>query len=146
MGEVSIGNAASLVSGSAKCVTCVRNPIGYSGIRSRMPGSPGRYPFQDVSDALDPGRQTAKSIERMIDDWRKLLSFFSAGEKRQILLLLLSTTVSGLVQAIGVASIAQPTIRREYTSSSIARYSHPCRVRTKVMSPTHTLSGACAVN
>ncbi len=41
----------------------------------------------------------------MIDDWRKLLSFFSAGEKRQILLLLLSTTVSGLVQAIGVASI-----------------------------------------
>ena len=34
----------------------------------------------------------------MIDDWRKLLSFFSAGEKRQILLLLLSTTVSGLVQ------------------------------------------------
>ncbi len=41
----------------------------------------------------------------MIDDWRKLLSFFSAGEKRQILLLLLSTTVSGLVQAVGVASI-----------------------------------------
>jgi ABC-type multidrug transport system fused ATPase/permease subunit len=41
----------------------------------------------------------------MIDDWRKLLSFFSNGEKRQILLLLLSTTVSGLVQAIGVASI-----------------------------------------
>jgi ATP-binding cassette, subfamily B, bacterial PglK len=41
----------------------------------------------------------------MIDDWRKLLSFFSAGEKRQLLLLLLSTTVSGLVQAVGVASI-----------------------------------------
>ena len=41
----------------------------------------------------------------MIDDWRKLLSFFSAGERRQILLLLLSTTVSGLVQAVGVASI-----------------------------------------
>ncbi|MGB7740557.1 MAG: ABC transporter ATP-binding protein [Steroidobacteraceae bacterium] len=56
----------------------------------------------------------------MIDDWRKLLSFFSAGEKRQIMLLLLSTTVSGLVQAVGVASImpfiavvADPTLVAE---------------------------------
>jgi ABC-type multidrug transport system fused ATPase/permease subunit len=58
-----------------------------------------------VSDAMGPSQHAAKRSERMIDDWRKLLSFFSAGEKRQILLLLLSTTVSGLVQAIGVASI-----------------------------------------
>jgi ABC-type multidrug transport system fused ATPase/permease subunit len=41
----------------------------------------------------------------MTDDWRKLLSFFSAGERRQITLLLLGTTVSGLLQAVGVASI-----------------------------------------
>ena len=54
---------------------------------------------------LDPGRQTAKSRERMIDDWRKLLSFFSAGERRRLLVLLLGTTVSGLVQAVGIASI-----------------------------------------
>jgi ABC-type multidrug transport system fused ATPase/permease subunit len=56
----------------------------------------------------------------MISDWRKLLSFFSASEKRQILLLLVSTTFSGLVQAIGVASImpfiavvADPTLVTE---------------------------------
>jgi ABC-type multidrug transport system fused ATPase/permease subunit len=41
----------------------------------------------------------------MIGDWRKLLSFFSPGERRQIALLLISTTVSGLLQAAGVASI-----------------------------------------
>lgn len=41
----------------------------------------------------------------MIDDWRKLLSFFSARERRRILVLLLGTTASGLLQAVGIASI-----------------------------------------
>lgn len=41
----------------------------------------------------------------MLDDFRKILSFFSPGDRYRILALLLSTTASGLVQAIGVASI-----------------------------------------
>lgn len=41
----------------------------------------------------------------MIDDWRKLLSFFPVRERRRILLLLLGTTASGLLQAVGIASI-----------------------------------------
>jgi len=41
----------------------------------------------------------------MIDDWRKLFSFFPAREKYRILALLVSTTISGLLQAVGVASI-----------------------------------------
>jgi ABC-type multidrug transport system fused ATPase/permease subunit len=41
----------------------------------------------------------------MIDDWRKLLSFFSVRERRRILVLLLGTTASGLLQAVGIASI-----------------------------------------
>ncbi len=41
----------------------------------------------------------------MIDNWRKLFSFFQAREKYRILMLLVSTTLSGLLQAVGVASI-----------------------------------------
>jgi ABC-type multidrug transport system fused ATPase/permease subunit len=43
--------------------------------------------------------------ERMIDDWRKLLSFFPARKRYRILALLISTTVSGLLAAAGIASI-----------------------------------------
>ena len=56
----------------------------------------------------------------MIDDWRKLLSFFPARERRRILVLLLGTTASGLLQAVGIASImpfiavvADPTLATE---------------------------------
>ena len=38
-------------------------------------------------------------------DWRKLLSFFPSGERYRILALLFSTTISGLLQAVSVASI-----------------------------------------
>jgi ATP-binding cassette, subfamily B, bacterial PglK len=38
-------------------------------------------------------------------NWRKLLSFFPAGDRYRIFALLASTTVSGLLQAVGVASI-----------------------------------------
>src|ERR671936_118904 len=41
---------------------------------------------------------------------------------------------------------AQPITRRENTSSTTARYSQPSHVRTYVMSPTHSSSGADAVN
>ena len=41
----------------------------------------------------------------MIEDWRKLLSFFPARDRYRIFALLASTTVSGLLQAVGVASI-----------------------------------------
>lgn len=41
----------------------------------------------------------------MLDDFRKVLSFFPPGDRYRILALLLSTTASGLVQAIGIASI-----------------------------------------
>ena len=41
----------------------------------------------------------------MIEDWRKLLSFFPARDRFRIFALLASTTVSGLLQAVGVASI-----------------------------------------
>jgi ABC-type multidrug transport system fused ATPase/permease subunit len=40
-----------------------------------------------------------------MDDWRKLLSLFPRRERLRILALLASTTVSGLLQAVGVASI-----------------------------------------
>jgi len=41
----------------------------------------------------------------MLEDWRKLFSFFPKQERFRIFLLLISTTISGLFQAIGVASI-----------------------------------------
>lgn len=41
----------------------------------------------------------------MIEDWRKLFSFFQAREKRRIVVLLISTTLRGLLEAVGVASI-----------------------------------------
>ena len=37
--------------------------------------------------------------------------------------------------------IAQPTIRREYKSNSVARYSQPSSVGMYVMSPTHARLG-----
>ena len=40
-----------------------------------------------------------------MDDWRKLLSLFPRRERLRIFALLASTTVSGLLQAVGVASI-----------------------------------------
>jgi ABC-type multidrug transport system fused ATPase/permease subunit len=40
-----------------------------------------------------------------MDDWRKLLSFFPARDRYRIFALLASTTLSGLLQAVGVASI-----------------------------------------
>jgi ABC-type multidrug transport system fused ATPase/permease subunit len=40
-----------------------------------------------------------------MDDWRKLLSLFPRRDRLRILALLASTTVSGLLQAVGVASI-----------------------------------------
>jgi hypothetical protein len=39
------------------------------------------------------------------------------------------------------SDIAQPTTRREYTSSSTARYSQPSLVAMYVMSPASTLLG-----
>src|SRR5262249_39069769 len=39
-----------------------------------------------------------------------------------------------------------PITRREKTSITVARYSHPCHVRMYVMSPTHSMSGAGASN
>jgi hypothetical protein len=44
-----------------------------------------------------------------------------------------------------VVTIAQPTIRRENTSSTTARYSHPSPVGTYVMSAVQTQFGALAV-
>ena len=41
----------------------------------------------------------------MIDDWRKFFSFFQALEKRRIVVLLICTTLNGLMEAVGVASI-----------------------------------------
>ena len=41
----------------------------------------------------------------MIGDWRKLFSFFETREKRRIVVLLISTTICALLEAIGVASI-----------------------------------------
>lgn len=56
----------------------------------------------------------------MIENWRKLFSFFPARERIRILLLLVSSTVSGLLQAVGIASImpfiavvADPTLITE---------------------------------
>lgn len=43
------------------------------------------------------------------------------------------------------AAIAQPTIRRENTSSTTARYSHPSPVGTYVMSAVQVRFGADAV-
>ena len=43
-------------------------------------------------------------------------------------------------------SMAQPTTLREYTSSTIARYSQPDQVGIYVMSATHSRSGASAKN
>jgi len=40
-----------------------------------------------------------------MDDWRKLLSLFPPRERVRILALLASTTLSGLLQAVGIASI-----------------------------------------
>jgi hypothetical protein len=44
------------------------------------------------------------------------------------------------------SAMARPITRRENTSSTVARYSQPSHVRTYVMSPTHSTSGAAAVN
>lgn len=41
----------------------------------------------------------------MIDDWRKLLSFFSARERRRIVVLLLGTTASGCEGCVRVAIV-----------------------------------------
>lgn len=41
----------------------------------------------------------------MFEDWRKLLSLFPAPERRRLWLLLLVATVTGLVQAVGIASV-----------------------------------------
>ena len=41
----------------------------------------------------------------MLDEWRRLLSIFSARDRRRIGVLLFSTTASGLVQALGIASV-----------------------------------------
>ncbi len=41
----------------------------------------------------------------MTGDWRKLLSFFPRPEQYRILVLLVSTTISGLLEAVGIASI-----------------------------------------
>ena len=40
-----------------------------------------------------------------MEDWKKLLSFFPARDRYRIYALLVSTTLSGLLQAVGVASI-----------------------------------------
>jgi ABC-type multidrug transport system fused ATPase/permease subunit len=40
-----------------------------------------------------------------MEDWKKLLSFFPAQDRYRVYLLLVSTTLSGLLQAVGVASI-----------------------------------------
>src|SRR5262249_59268874 len=44
------------------------------------------------------------------------------------------------------SATAQPITRREKTSSTVATYSQPSHVRTYVMSPTHSTSGAAVVN
>jgi len=41
----------------------------------------------------------------MFEDWRKLLSLFSAQERRRIGLLLVVSTLTGLMQAVGIASV-----------------------------------------
>jgi len=41
----------------------------------------------------------------MLEDWRKLLSLFPAPEQRRIWLLLVIATFTGLVQAVGIASV-----------------------------------------
>ena len=41
----------------------------------------------------------------MLDDWRKLLSLFSAQERRRIAWLLAVSTLTGLMQAVGIASV-----------------------------------------
>ncbi|MGH8249532.1 MAG: ABC transporter ATP-binding protein [Steroidobacteraceae bacterium] len=59
-----------------------------------MPESKGTLPFTATVKGSVPS-----------GDWRKLFSFFPAREQYRILALLASTTVSGILQAVGVASI-----------------------------------------
>lgn len=49
--------------------------------------------------------QPANAIISAVGGWRRLIALFPARDKRRILALLASTTISGLFQAVGVASI-----------------------------------------
>jgi ABC-type multidrug transport system fused ATPase/permease subunit len=60
-------------------------------------------------------------------DWRKLLSFFPARDRYRIFALLASTTLSGLLQAVGVASI-MPFIAVVADSSLVTENEYLARI------------------